>query len=208
MTTLTRSRDLADVTDGRLHQQILGGDPPACTELYRRHSPAVYRTARAVIKDPDLAQDVTQDVFLEFFRRPEGADLSRGSLPGYLKMVARRRSIDSIRSLACSRRREADSRVGGRLAEQSHGPAEPGELVAHRSDCASIRHHLEHALLQLPEAQQKAVQLAFYDGQTYRQVAATLAIPEGTAKSRLRAALHRLSRDPDLLLARAGHGLG
>ncbi|MGH1489221.1 MAG: RNA polymerase sigma factor [Acidimicrobiales bacterium] len=184
-------------TDGHLHRRLLARDRPAYTELYRRHSGAVYRAAKSVIKDPELAEDVTQEVFLEFFRRPEGADLGRGSLQGYLKMVARRRSIDSIRSLNGSRRREVGCGAHA-ITATSAIDNDPGELIPLLSESAAIQHHLRDAVMRLPDHQREAVELAFYRGQTYRQVATTLGIPEGTAKSRLRAAIGRLGRDLQL----------
>ncbi len=192
-------------TDGHLHQRLLARDRPAYSELYRRHSGAVYRTARSVIKDPELAEDVTQEVFLEFFRRPEGVDLGRGSLQGYLKMVARRRSIDSIRSLSGSRRREADYGAHA-IAAPPTVDNDPGELIPLLSDSSAIHHHLRQAVMRLPDHQRQAIELAFYCGQTYRQVATTLDIPEGTAKSRLRAAIARLGRDRQLREATLADG--
>lgn len=165
--------------------RVRAGDEVALGEIYDLHAGLVYGLARRVTRDEHLAQDITQEVFTYLWELPDRVDLARGSVRSYLAVVAHRRAVDEVRRSERRCRTETASAV----AEHADGP-EP-EVV----DAAAVawsKSRLADVLAQLPEEQRAAVSLAYYDGQTYAQVAQTLGIPEGTAKSRLRLALARL----------------
>jgi RNA polymerase sigma-70 factor (ECF subfamily) len=158
----------------------------ATTELpdpsgdYARHRDAVYTTARSIVRDPALAEEITHDVFLRFWGNASGFDASRGSLPGYLKAMARGRSIDVIRSEEKRRRRE------DRVCHLAVVPSpSPEEAV---SDNATVT----GALGVLSADERAAIVLAFFGDQPYRDVAEALGLPEGTVKTRIRAGLGRM----------------
>jgi RNA polymerase sigma-70 factor (ECF subfamily) len=138
-----------------------------------------------VTRDPQLAQDITQEVFAYLWELPDRIDLSRGSLRSYLAVVAHRRAVDEIRRSERRARHEAALRA----PDSTDGP-ETGIVDA--AARAWGTQQLTAVLAQLPEDQRAALQLAYYEGQTYSQVARTLGIPEGTAKSRLRLGLARM----------------
>lgn len=145
----------------------------------------MYGLACRVTRDEELARDITQEVFTYFWEKPDRVDLSRGSLRAYLTVLAHRRAVDEVR------RQEARSR-----AETASGPPEDEEgpettVVAEAARSWSGK-RLSELLGMLSAEQREAVQLAYYEGFTYVQVASELGIPEGTAKYRLRAALTRL----------------
>lgn len=171
--------------DATLLARIRAGDDRALGIVYDRHAALVYGLARRVTHDDHLAQDVTQEVFAYLWELSDRVDLSRGSLRSYLAVVAHRRAVDEVR------RRQRRSRT-----ENAHaGPdlvAGPDEDVVHAAAQEWGRQRVAAVLSQLPDEQRVAVGLAYYEGQTYTQVARTLGIPEGTAKSRLRLALARL----------------
>jgi RNA polymerase sigma-70 factor, ECF subfamily len=171
--------------DALLVERIRAGDDQALAVVYDQHAGLVYGLARRVARDEQLARDVTQEVFTYLWEMPDRVDLSRGSLRTYLALLAHRRAVDEVR------RHEARSR-----AEAAAAPPEPQEGPETRVVDAATRtwrkKHLTALLDMLPAEQRIAVQLAYYDGLTYVQVAKTLGIPEGTAKSRLRSALARL----------------
>jgi RNA polymerase sigma-70 factor (ECF subfamily) len=165
--------------------RIQAGDGDALGEVYDEHAGLVYGLARRVTRDEQLARDITQEVFTYLWELPGRVDLTRGSLRSYLAMVAHRRAVDEVRRHERRTRTEAASA----RPEAEEGP-EPEVVAATTASWRKTR--LAAMLDRLPAEQREAVQLAYYRGQTYTQVAKTLGIPEGTAKSRLRLALARL----------------
>ena len=183
-------RTLADVVgparaDRRRHgddlqlARLLAGDDRSLREIYAEHGDVVHAIARRVTASEHLAVDVTQDVFVALWERPDRVDLTRGTLRSYLCVVAHRRSVDAVRR--AERRRRAEHATGG---EDATGDTSTSVVDA---DAARWCHErLVDALAQLPEDQRVAVTLAYFEGHTLRDVAVRLGIPEGTAKSRVR----------------------
>ena len=172
-------------SDEVLLARVRAGDEVALARIYAQHADMVYGLARRVTRDQYLAQDITQEVFCYLWEYPDRVDLHRGSVRAYLAVVAHRRAVDEVR------RTERRQRTA---AEQLRAEAENGPEDGVVDDAAMRwgRQRLASVLAQLPAEQSEAVRLAYFDGQTYTQVARTLGIPEGTAKSRLRLALTKL----------------
>ena len=171
--------------DAQLLARIAAGDGAALAALYDEHAAVVFGVARRVTRDEQLAREVCQEVFAYLWERPDRVDLARGSIRALLVVVAHRRAVDEVRR--SERRLRAEARLDA--PDLADGP-EP-EVV----DAAAARWRDQRlcALVDaLPPDQRQALRLAYYDGLTYRQVAARLGIAEGTAKSRLRLALARL----------------
>ncbi len=167
--------------------RLVAGDDSALGMAYDRYGGFVYSLARRVTGSDDAARDITQDVFTFLWKEPERVDLERGTLRAYLGVVTHRRAVTEVRSTA--RRRARETRVSvaaGRAATDPH--AELVETDARRWRAGRLRDFV----LSLPSEQRVALELAYFEGCTYREVAERLAIPEGTAKSRLRLALSRL----------------
>jgi RNA polymerase sigma-70 factor (ECF subfamily) len=175
----------APVGDLELAARLQAGEQAALASVYERHGGSVFGLARRVLRDTALAEEVTQEVFIYLWEHPERFDPERGSLRTWLVLLAHRRSVDRVRSEV--RRASRESKLE---------PAEPVSAASTEVDDELSRAWLagsvRHALDQLPPAQRDAVVLAYFGGRTYRQVAAELDIPEGTAKSRLRLALATL----------------
>lgn len=191
MTTPAAGADAGADPDRRLHAGLLARKEAAITELYDRYAPLVHSVAVRLVRDPASAEDVTQEVFVQVWARPEAYDPAAGGLPGWLAMLARRRAIDAVRRSARQRRRAA-----GRA-----GPADPPDPAQAAVD-AVLTDRLRAAVRALPEPQRTAVLLAYAGGLTAREIAGRLGIPEGTAKSRLRLGVRRVAR----LLAANGYG--
>jgi RNA polymerase sigma-70 factor (ECF subfamily) len=159
--------------------------PAQFTEAYRTHRSRAFSAALRVLGDAAAAEDVVQDVFTTLWRRPELFDSSRGSLAGYVAMMARSRAVDRMRSLAAGR--AAVERLGVR-DEPRPGAAEgPDEVAARREEGARVR----EVVAELPRSQREAVVLAFGGGLSAAEIAAASGVPLGTAKSRLRLGLAR-----------------
>lgn len=181
------TRDGADraVEDRVLAARLAAGDSGALGEIYDRYAGLAYGLARRVLTDDALAEDVAQEVFVFLWQQPEAFDPTRGTLRSWLGVLTHRRSVDRVRREERRTRGEARS-----------GTSEPVVDVETEVDDELARGWLagriQAALDKLPSEQREAVVLAYFGGRTYRQVAAELAIPEGTAKSRLRLALAKL----------------
>jgi RNA polymerase sigma-70 factor, ECF subfamily len=170
--------------DALLARRLAAGDDHALAEIFDRLAPAVYGAAVRVLGEGAAAQDVVQDVFVELWRDPARYDPATASLRTFLTLRARHRAVDLVRS---ELRRVARQERQHRLAEPAAHPS-PFELVAGAEAARVVR----DAVALLPAGQRQVVELAYYRGLTYREVAQAAGIPEGTAKSRLRLALAKL----------------
>jgi len=166
-----------------LVERLSGGDETALVDLYDRYSGFVYGLAVRTLVDRQAAEDITQEVFVSLWEHPERIDSGRGTLRGFLGTLTHRRAVDAVRREEAHRRREA------RVAREEGDVPDVAEAVLRSDNSGRVRRALEG----LPEAQREALELAYFHGYTYRQVADVLAIPEGTAKSRLRLALARIA---------------
>ena len=162
--------------------------------IYAEHAPEVHRAAHSVLRDATLAEDVVQEVF-ERVWRGSGFDHRRGPLGPYLTMLARSRALDLWR-----RTRTAE-RVNHRLEEQAATPITgvQGPEAALIRDAE--RRLARAAVRRLPDDQRQAIGLAYWGGLSVQELATVEGIPLGTAKSRVRLGLAKLSRDPELVAA-------
>jgi RNA polymerase sigma-70 factor (ECF subfamily) len=171
-------------SDGLLAARLAAGDDQALAEVFDRLAPAVYGAASGILGSGAAGQDVAQEVFVHLWCHPDRYDPDAGSLRSYLCMLARHRAVDVLRS---DLRRVARQERSHRLAAPQPTPSACEEAMA-----ADAAHVVRDAVRALPEGQRRVVELAYFAGLSYREVARTVGIPEGTAKSRLRLALARL----------------
>jgi RNA polymerase sigma-70 factor (ECF subfamily) len=173
--------DLVSVSDATLVVSIGRWHEEALAEVYRRHGSAVYGLARRVVGSNTLAEEVTQDVFVDLWKRPERFDPERGALRTFLLTRAHGKAVDLIRSEAARSAREEKS------ARET--VASGYDLDRYAWDLA-VADRVKLALDSLP-VERRAIEMAYFDGKTYREVASTLGEPEGTIKSRIRTGLRR-----------------
>ncbi len=164
--------------------RIRAGDDSALGAVYDRYGAVVHGVALQLL-DADQADDVTQDVFVHLWQHPEGYDPTRGGLRSFLAIIARRRAIDALRS---AQRRDAREHRAAAPGADEHG-VEDAALASIRSG------EVRSALVRLPPEQRRAIELAYFGGLTFRDVARVMNTAEGTAKSRLRLGLGHLARD-------------
>jgi RNA polymerase sigma-70 factor (ECF subfamily) len=154
-------------------------------EIYRRYAGAVWAVARRVCRDRALAEDVSQTVFVDLWRRPQRFDPSRGSLRPWLVAQAHARAVDAVRSeTARQRRQERESR----LAPSQQVDVEAAVQVAALTD------DVRRAVEQLADDERTAIVLSYFGGHSYRETAELLGAPEGTVKTRIRRGLLGLRR--------------
>jgi RNA polymerase sigma-70 factor (ECF subfamily) len=158
--------------------------------VYDEHSRGVHAAAYRIVGNSAQAQDVTQDVFMRLWRKPEIFDARRGELGSYLRLMARSRALDLWREgqaagRASDRMKVLVDRDGGRVDDR------PAAATERSADRAEVR----AALRELPPAQREAIVLAYWGGLTAEQIARRSAVPLGTAKSRIRLGLAKLREE-------------
>ncbi len=168
--------------------------PTALDEIYERHAAEVFAAALGVLRDVTLAEDVVQDVF-ERIWTGFGFDERRGELAPYLRLMARSRAVDLWRRTRTGER--AQHRLEADASSPDAGRCTPEAILVGATDAQVAR----AAVRRLPEDQRRAIGLAYWGGLTIQQVATAEGIPLGTAKSRVRIGLGKLSRDPTLATA-------
>src|ERR1700735_411709 len=83
--------------DATLLALVQRGDEHAMASLFDRYSKVVYSVALRVLRAPDAAEDLLQEIFMQIWRSPDAFIATRGSLGGWLAVVSRNRSIDALR---------------------------------------------------------------------------------------------------------------
>ena len=173
-----------DQRDDVLVARLAAGDDEAIGEVFDRYGAFVFGLALKVSRNSSLAEEVVQEVFAALWRNPDRFDPSRGSLRSYLGVLAHRRAVDAVRSE--SRRAAREEREGFDAATARYDCDE--------MESATLVEVIRQEINRLPADQRRAVELAFWEGHTHRELAAKLGVPEGTAKSRLRLAQAKLGQ--------------
>lgn len=178
-------RDAVAGTDcDELLSALARGDQEALGALFDRLGGRIFGVVRQVLRDPAQSEEVTQEVMLEVWRAAPRFDRRYGSAEGWVLTIAHRRAIDRVRSEQASRNRmEATGR---------RDRPRPFDEVAEQVQLREDHEEVAEALDVLSDAQREVVELAYYGGYTYREVAELLDIPLGTIKTRMRDALIRL----------------
>ena len=179
-------RGLSDSTDGALVVAVGRYSQDALAELYRRHAGSVLALAKRMLGDRERAEEVVQEVFVRLWNEPTRFDPGRGSLRSFLLAQTHSRAVDLLRADAARRGRE--ERDARRTATGAYDlELEVADLV--------LGDQVRVALGALDPEERDALQLAYFGGHTYREAARILDAPEGTVKSRIRAALTKLRRE-------------
>jgi RNA polymerase sigma-70 factor, ECF subfamily len=171
------------MSDGALAMSLARYQQDALAEAYRRHAGPVFGLAKRLLGVQAQAEEVVQEVFLRLWNNPERYEPERGTLRSYLLAQTHGRSIDMIRSDASRRSREdRDARQSG---------SGTYDLDRELWDLA-VAGEVRTALQALDPGEREAIELAYFGGMTYREVASHLGEAEGTIKSRIRVGMKRL----------------
>ena len=182
--------DYTGLRDEELMERVGGQDLAAFNVIYDRYGDLVYSVSLRVVGDTHVAQDVTQDVFVRVWRRPELFDRTRGKFITWLLSVARNRSIDERRSHGRRLRREA---LPPTTEEEEVLPSnDERDDPALATVLADERRAVRKALDVLPPEQKLAIQLAYFGGLTQAEVAEKLGQPLGTVKTRIRLGMQKM----------------
>lgn len=182
--------DYTALQDSELMDRLCGRDLAAFEALYDRYGDLVYSVALRVVGDTYVAEDVTQDVFIRVWRKPQRFDEQRGKFVTWLLSVARNRSIDERRSQSRRMRHEA---LPPTTDEEDVLPSnderdDPGLATVLSDDRAAVREALEV----LPHEQKLAIHLAYFGGLTQQEIANKLGQPLGTVKTRIRLGMQKM----------------
>jgi RNA polymerase sigma-70 factor (ECF subfamily) len=171
--------------DRSLLRRIAQGDQAACAALYDRYGASALGIAVKICNNRALAEDVVQEAFLSIWQRASRFDADRGtSVAAYLFGAVHNKAVDSIRHEESLRRRQdALGDLPG---------ASDGDEVVEAAWLGVRRQEVRAAVARLSPTQREAMELAYFEGLTYREVADKLGIPLGTAKTRLRDGMTRL----------------
>ncbi|HET8785494.1 MAG TPA: sigma-70 family RNA polymerase sigma factor [Candidatus Limnocylindrales bacterium] len=204
MTLAATDKSHGTATDSVLVNEILGGSQLALERLYDRHGPAVYASAMQTSRDEWIATEVVQETFLTLWDHADRFDPARGELRSWLMTIARNRTIDRLRAAGRHDRAASFSTIG-RTADTdqpiSEWLADAGDLIAAGTaeplpEVAATEREtrlaIKAAIADLDPVEQQVIVLAYDDGLTQSEIAASLGWPIGTVKTRTRRALRHL----------------
>lgn len=171
-------------TDASLIDRIVQRDESALAALYDRYAGMLSSVLNRILRDTQAAEEILQDIFYQLWRNAGQFDSSRGSLSGWLLVIARNRAI--------SRLRRHNPASGDELSENT-------VVVASNLESSVAQQQLmtrvKSALDNLPKEQRAAIELAYFEGLTHSEIAQRTGDPLGTVKTRLRSAVETLKRD-------------
>ena len=171
-------------TDAALIQKIIARDESALAALYDRYAGMLSSVLNRILRDSQAAEEILQDTFFQLWRSAARFDASRGSLAGWLLVMARNRAI--------SRLRRRNPTAGDELGENTVVlPLNLESSVAQQQLLARVKSALE----KLPAEQRACVELAYFEGLTHTEIAQRTGDPLGTVKTRLRSAVESLKRN-------------
>ena len=171
--------------DASLVQQLLQRDMRAFEQIYDRHSRLVYGLVYRIVQQAGTAEEVVQDVFLQLWRNAAQYDASRGPFLPWLLTMARHRALDTLRLKSERQRRREDQTE--ELSGVCAAPQFEKQLDEKRR-AVQVR----ELMTSLQPQQKRAIELAYFEGLSHTEIAATLKEPLGTVKSWIRNGLLRL----------------
>jgi RNA polymerase sigma-70 factor, ECF subfamily len=172
------------LSDAALVERILRRDESALAALYDRYAGLLSSLLNRILRDTQAAEEILQDIFFQLWQNASRFDASRGSLPGWLAVIARHRAI--------SRLRRHNPAAGDPLPDTVAMPSLNIETaISQRELLARVKGVLQN----LPGEQRAVVELAYFEGLTHSEIAQRTGDPLGTVKTRLRSALETLKRN-------------
>lgn len=178
----------AQLDDEELMRRLTYRDLHAFKALFSRYGNLVYSTALRVLRDPQMAEDMVQEIFLRLWRKPDSYTATRGKFSTWLTSVARNRAVDEVRS----RNRRYRHETASPEEQEREFPGPDTEDPAVSAELADQRRLILVALAALPPDQRKTIELAYFGGLTQQEIAEKLDQPLGTVKTRIRLGMQKL----------------
>ena len=178
---------LMALTELELLQQVAQHDQQALLTLYQQYGNLVYSLSLRVLRQPVMAEEITQDIFLKLWRQPDRWNPSLGQFSSWLLTITRNAAIDRLRREG----RQATLASWEQSDEVDHRLSDADSFVAGQANWVNGQ-VLRRLLQSLPSEQRQLIELAFYDGYTHSELAELLQLPLGTVKTRLRMGMQKL----------------
>ena len=178
---------LMALTEFELLQQVAQHDQQALLTLYQQYGNLVYSLSLRVLRQPVMAEEITQDIFLKLWRQPDRWNPSLGQFSSWLLTITRNAAIDRLRREG----RQATLASWEQSDEADHRLSDAASFVAGQVNWVNGQ-VLRRLLQNLPPEQRQLIELAFYDGYTHSELAELLQLPLGTVKTRLRMGMQKL----------------
>lgn len=188
MNVSSTDSDYKQLRDEELMQRLLHKDKRAFEAIFDRYGDLVYSTSLRVLRDAHLAQDVSQEIFVRLWRKPESYVAERGRFLTWLISVTRNRAVDEIRSRGRRLRHETASPE----EQEWEIPAGEGNDPALNAQLAEQARTVRAALAELPPEQRQVIELAYFGGLTQQEISDRLDQPLGTVKTRIRLGMQKL----------------
>ena len=188
MNVSSSDSDYAELGDEELMQRLHHRDKRAFEAIFDRYGDLVYSTALRVLRDAHLAEDVSQEIFVRLWRKPQSYVAERGRFLTWLISVTRNRAVDEVRSRGRRQRHETASPEEQERELPASDSIDPA-LNAQLSEQAGI---VRAALAKLPPEQREIIELAYFGGLTQQEISERLDQPLGTVKTRIRLGMQKL----------------
>lgn len=188
MATSATNHSDCNADDAQMHAwvtAIAGHDEQALAELYEATLTRVYGIALRITRNPQAAEEVSEDVYWQVWREAPRFDTQRGNVIAWLLTIARSRALDYLRKEDHAELCEEPELL---LAHEPSHDGDPQDLLAATQNNLK----LNQALQQLEPVQRQLVAMAFFRGLTHEEITAFTGIALGTVKSHIRRALKQL----------------
>jgi RNA polymerase sigma-70 factor (ECF subfamily) len=173
---------LPAISDWSLLERVVHKDESALAELYDRYSGLVFSEANRILRDHSSAEEILQDLFYQIWQTASRFDPRRGSLPGWLIVVARNRAISKLR------------RKSGKAEELPENAVDLRADLATSSTQNLLLEKVCRVLSGLPDGQRAAIEFAYFEGMSHSEIAEKTGEPLGTIKTRIRSAMETLKK--------------
>ncbi len=188
MNVSSSDSDYAELGDEELMQRLHHRDQRAFEAIFDRYGDLVYSTALRVLRDTQLAEDVSQEIFVRLWRKPQSYVAERGRFLTWIISVTRNRAVDEVRSRGRRQRHETASPE----EQERELPASDSIDPALNAQLAEQARIVRAALAELPPEQREIIELAYFGGLTQQEISDRLDQPLGTVKTRIRLGMQKL----------------
>jgi RNA polymerase sigma-70 factor (ECF subfamily) len=172
-------------TDEELAAALMARDAGALEELYDRYGRIAFSLAVRIVGSPETAEEVVQEAFLSVWNGATTYQAGRGAVRTWLLSIAHHRAVDATR-------RKAVRVQTAPFPEDDRVQYAGGQDVWSDVSRSLTQQEVRSALAVLPQEQRESIELAYFGGLTYPEIAQRLNLPLGTVKSRLRLGLQKL----------------